>query len=310
MARSATEWAQLVRAPLAQLRAEVWKALNTAKNGSSPDDDLSWPELIKLWRNGEDDKTVLARWRRGLDTENFPIEISTIGEALEALSHVRDRLPARETPHVRRLLHDEVNPANRILQIFYPNPKSVQDVSGLLGTWRLVHQQSDGTGFISWKVVISPSIEPSGGPDAWFEMETNIPTTSLRKKVNGVSRITHSAKGAVHGVGTMFYLVGADQEHQVVTASFECPRGQVPANSFDRAQGLIQRIGTLGLYAACAVFTRTDLLSDNEIGRYKLDDVTSGIFDGLAEDMTLIASDAERTGIPACLVSSRQAHGL
>jgi hypothetical protein len=313
MARSAQEWAKLVIAPLAQLRTEVWTALNEAKDGNAVHAPLTWEKLIHHWRPKEEDtRTVEARWRNGLDTDDIEIDIMDLGEGLEALHTLKDRLPSGKTPRVRRLLYDELEPAERILKILHPNPEIEQDVTGLFGTWRLVHQQSDGKGFISWRLIISPTVEICGGPGAWFKMETRIVgATPGRPRTTDFQRIiTHSVEGAVHAVNAMFYLLGADRDRQLVTASFEAPRGQLPANRFDRAHGLIQRIGMRGLYAARTVLSRTDEVTENEIGSFTMEDADAGLLDGLADDIATIAASSDQMGSPPCLVNASEVLGI
>lgn len=299
--RSATDWACLIRGPLAGLRAEIWKAVNAAKDASSTFEKMSWPELIQTWRpetKEHEVRTVEARWRRELNTDGFDIEIPTMGEALEALYRVRDRIPPDKTPNVRRLLYDELAPATRMLGIFHRETGSAQDVRGLEGTWRLIHQQSDGRGFLSWRVIIYPSVKSNNGPGAWFELETIMQPAGVHRASAPPPR-TLRVEGFAHGAGAMFYLVGTDRDNQIVTASFKSPRGQLPANKFDRAHGLIYRIGSRGLYAARVILTRVDSFPDEHLGsRIAIDDC-SQIPDSVMEDICLLNDQPT----PAFLVS-------
>lgn len=311
MARSAADWAKLVGAPTALLRAEIWRALQHVKAGGGDHTELSWPELIQRWRPSEkDDRTVEARWRRGLLSDTG-VEVMTMGEALEALYVLKDRLLPGETPHVRRLVNDEPEPTDRMRKIFYPDSQTEQDVRGLEGTWRLVHQRSDGKGFLSWGLKISPTIEPHGGPGAWFDMETRIPITASRRNyVDGTQQIREAITGAVHGAGAMFYLIGTDHDRRLVTGSFQSSGGQIPANTFDRAHGLIQRSGSRGLYAALAVLSRVDSIDDRDTGSFATDSSEDCFSDGLAADMATIAASSSRTGSSACLLSLLSANDV
>jgi hypothetical protein len=307
MKRSAQEWAEVAIAPLTRLRAEIWKALNDAKDGGGVHDRISWQELVRRWRPDEEDvRNVEARWRRGLDRDDLAIDIMDFGEALEALSCVKDRLLSGRTPQVRRLIYGEPEPADRILKLLHPEHAAGQDISGLLGTWRLVHQQSDGKGFVSWRLSIFPAVEPSGGPAAWFKMETRMPSGSPRRsRPEDIQKvIALSVSGAAHAVGAMFYFIGVDGDHQPVTASFEAPRGQLPKSSFDRAHGLIQRVGSRGIYAARALLCRVESLNDAEIGSFTVQSAEERQLDGLADDIAIISASVDSTGSPAYLVSA------
>lgn len=308
MSRSVNEWTKLLSAPLTDLRREIWQALNDVKESRNGNESLTWEKLIRGWRDTPEWRTVEARWRNGLNTNDSKIDLKDLAEALDALFALRERLLPGETPRVRRLLYGETEPAERLFAVLSPDPDSDQDVGGLIGNWRLVHQQSNGKGYVSWRLTIKHAIEPTGRPQAWFELSTSM-GVAAQKNSESQKKITHQVNGAVYAINAMFYLIGTERDGQLVMTSFEVPRGQSTGQAFHRANGLIQRIGSHGLYAARAVITRgVEAVPDGEIGIFSADDAQKPHLDGLSEDIGEIAKTTaihrnDLDGIPACLLS-------
>jgi len=106
----------------------------------------------------------------------------------------------------------------------------------------------------------------------------------------GTRFVPKYVSGAAHAVGATFYLVGADCDRRPVTASFELPSSKLPKDRFDNAQGIIQRVGARGIYAARALLRRNDTESKYEIGTFTMESATERNLDSVIDDIAVLTA--------------------
>lgn len=312
---SAHEWAKRMAHPLLELRAELRTAIARVREAHGDRARTSWSALVKIWKQmdggasalsdkvaeDEYDRTVEMRWRRAvIDAEDVEVDVINMGQLMAVLHSLKDRLPQGEAKNIRRLLHGEEHESARLFRLLYPKEACDHDITGLIGSWRLTHLSSDSQSFIVWNLRFSEAFEPSDGPGAWFEMNTNMPDGPFR--AGRRAQVEHRVKGAAHAIGSTFYLIGVQGNYRPVSASFQLSHDSLPGDRFDHAFGVIQRVGTKGVYAARALLRRLGEGETVEVGTFTTAEAQAGGLQSLVDDITTLSANAAAAGGALCLL--------
>lgn len=303
--RSEREWYDALVKPLAAFRDELRLAVEAAKDAEAK----GWADLVSLWqekvkaRRGssleEVNKTVQMRWQRALKTSR--LDTSGMGEILSALHKIRTSIPEGAYPSVRRMLYGEEKSTERLAEVLYPDHIKEQETRGLSGCWRLTHLSSDSSAFIVWRVRFDRVFEPFEGPGTWFCMETELPGEAYQAGRRPLVPV--SVQGAVHAVASMFFMIGAQQNSRPVMGSFQLPQGSLPADECEHAIGVIQRVGTGGLYAARALLRRISDSHGVDIGSFTIAQAEARGFQDTLDDINTLNHGADEPGGALCLLA-------